>query len=62
MAVDKIESETGADKARAIAERLPRLVRFAVVGGVGLLGRARDRGVGDLFRQTGAHLGFCDFR
>jgi putative flippase GtrA len=37
MAVDKIESETGADKARAIAERLPRLVRFAVVGGVGLL-------------------------
>ena len=37
MAVDKIESETGADKARAIAERLPRLVRFAVVGCVGLL-------------------------
>jgi len=37
MAVDKIESETGADKARAIAERLPRLVRFAIVGCVGLL-------------------------
>src|SRR5258705_313903 len=37
MAVDKIESKTGADKARAIAERLPRLVRFAVVGCVGLL-------------------------
>ena len=37
MAVDKIESETGAHKAHAIAERLPRLVRFAVVGCVGLL-------------------------
>jgi len=37
MAVDDIEIDTGADKARAIAERLPRLVRFAVVGGLGLL-------------------------
>jgi putative flippase GtrA len=37
MAVDKIEIGTGADKARAIAECLPRLVRFAAVGGVGLL-------------------------
>jgi putative flippase GtrA len=37
MAVDHIEIDTGADKARAIAERLPRLVRFAVVGGLGLL-------------------------
>jgi putative flippase GtrA len=37
MAVDDIVIETGADKARAIAERLPRLVRFAVVGGLGLL-------------------------
>jgi putative flippase GtrA len=37
MAVDKIEIETGADRARAIAGRLPRLLRFAVVGGVGLL-------------------------
>jgi putative flippase GtrA len=37
MAVDHIEIDTGADKARAIAERLPRLVRFAVVGCVGLL-------------------------
>ncbi len=37
MAVDKIEIGTGADKARAIAERLPRLLRFAVVGCAGLL-------------------------
>jgi putative flippase GtrA len=37
MAVDRIEIETGADKARAIAARLPRLVRFAAVGCLGLL-------------------------
>jgi putative flippase GtrA len=37
MAFDKIERETGAHKARAIAERLPRLVRFALVGCLGLL-------------------------
>jgi len=37
MAVDDIEIETGADKARAIAVRLPRLVRFALVGCLGLL-------------------------
>jgi putative flippase GtrA len=37
MAVDHIEIDTGAGKARAIAGRLPRLVRFAAVGGLGLL-------------------------
>jgi len=37
MAVDHIEIETGADKARAFAARLPRPVRFAAVGGLGLL-------------------------
>jgi putative flippase GtrA len=37
MAVDGSEIETSADKARTIAERLPRPVRFAVVGGLGLL-------------------------
>ena len=52
MAVDDSEIETGADKARAIAERLPRLVRFAVVGCLGLL---TDLGAFTIVAGLGQH-------
>ncbi len=35
MAVDEVELDTGAGRARALAERLPRPLRFIVVGASG---------------------------
>jgi putative flippase GtrA len=37
MAVDEVELDTGAGRARALAERLPRPLRFIVVGCLGLV-------------------------
>lgn len=36
MSVDKVELDAGSDRLRVLAERLPRPLRFLMVGGIGL--------------------------